>query len=278
MADWESTHLIDLLNTIYRYLLLRFVSFSLPLPCSSSPRVWSNLCRFILKNGRLSSTKVRGSLLLCSESICLSSRKYDNYPGVARQFCVPTQLATSLGTKHRAVSGPFLLRRERHRQAAIYNGNMNSQSSFVDSSNSYADVARFFDMSTVSASPNSCYVQTPIHNNLHPSTCYNFNNLQHVYSNSHASSAPKVYMPMNNVMNSVNQYEAPNVINFNNMQNNISPFYSSANNLQFFCSPSHMPMDNTICYLISYIFTNWRHHTSLHVNSRENWFFVRTIL
>jgi hypothetical protein len=55
-------------------------------------------------------------------------------------------------------------------------------------------------------------------------------------------------MPMNNVMNLVNQYEAPNVINFNNMQNNVSPFYSSANNLQFFASPSHMPMDSAACY------------------------------
>jgi hypothetical protein len=99
---------------------------------------------------------------------------------------------------------------------------MNSQSSFVDSNNSYADVARFFDMSTVSASPNSCYVQTPIQNNLHPLTCYNFNNLHHVYSNSHASAALEVHMPMNNVMNSVNQYEAPNVINFSSMQNNVS--------------------------------------------------------
>jgi hypothetical protein len=68
---------------------------------------------------------------------------------------------------------------------------MNSQSSFVDANNSYAEVARFFDMSTVSASPNSCYVQTPVQNNLHPSTCYNFNNLQHVYSNSYASAAPR---------------------------------------------------------------------------------------
>jgi hypothetical protein len=127
-------------------------------PCPSSSRVWFNLYRFALKSGRLSSTKARGSLLLCSESIRSSSRKHGDYLGVARQFCVPTQLATPLGMKHRAVSGPFLLRRERHQQAAVYNGNMNSQSSLVDSNNSYADVARFFDMSTVSASPNSCYV------------------------------------------------------------------------------------------------------------------------
>jgi hypothetical protein len=97
----------------------------------------------------------------------------------------------------------------------------------------------------------------PIQNNLHPSSCYNFDNLQHVYSNSHASAAPEVHMPMNNVMNSVNQYEAPNVINFNNMQNNVSPFYSSANNLQFFASPSHMPMDSTTRYGTSSYLTNY---------------------
>jgi hypothetical protein len=134
---------------------------------------------------------------------------------------------------------------------------MNSQSSFVDSNNSYADVARFFDMSTVSASPNSCYMQTPIQNNLHPSTCYNFNNLQHVYSNSHTSAAPEVHMPMNNVMNLVNQYETPNVTNFNNIQNNVSPFYSSVNNLRFFASPSHMPMDCVTCYGTSSYLANY---------------------
>jgi hypothetical protein len=114
---------------------------------------------------------------------------------------------------------------------------MNSQSSFVDANNYYADIARFFDMSTVSASPNSCYVQTLMQNNLQSSTFYNFNNLQHVYSDSHVSAAPEVHMPMNNVMSSVFWYEAPNVINFSSMQNNVSSFYSSANNLQYFGSP-----------------------------------------
>jgi hypothetical protein len=74
---------------------------------------------------------------------------------------------------------------------------MNSQSSFVDSNNYYADVARFFDMSTVSASPNSCYVQMPMQNNLQSSTFYNFNNLQHADSDSHALAALEVHMPMN---------------------------------------------------------------------------------
>jgi hypothetical protein len=94
-------------------------------------------------------------------------------------------------------------------------------------------------------------------NNLHPSTCYNLNNLQHIYSNYHTSAAPEVHMPMTNVMNSVNQYETPSVIHFNNIQNNVSPFYSSANNLQFSASPSHMPMDSvtgygTTSYLANY--------------------------
>jgi hypothetical protein len=103
-------------------------------------------------------------------------------------------------------------------------------------------------MSTVSASPNSYNVQTPMQNNLRPSTYYDSSNLQHVYANSHASAAPEVHMPMNNVMSSVNKYETPNVINFNSMQNNDSSFYPSANNLQYFCSPSHMPMDREISH------------------------------
>jgi hypothetical protein len=53
---------------------------------------------------------------------------------------------------------------------------MHPQSSFIDANNSYAEVARFFAMNTVSASANSCYVQMPMQNNVHPSTCYNFDN------------------------------------------------------------------------------------------------------
>jgi hypothetical protein len=58
-------------------------------------------------------------------------------------------------------------------------------------------------------------------------------------------------------MNLVNQYETPNVTNFNNIQNNVSPFYSSANNLQFFASPSHMPMDSATCYGTSSYLANY---------------------
>jgi hypothetical protein len=125
---------------------------------------------------------------------------------------------------------------------------MNSQSSFVDANNSYAEVARFFDMNTVSGSPSSCYVQTPMQNNIYPSTYYDSSNLQHVYANSHASATLEFYIPMNNVMSSVDQYETPNVINFNIMQNNVSSFYSFANNLQYFGSPSHMTMDREIVH------------------------------
>jgi hypothetical protein len=119
------------------------------------------------------------------------------------------------------------------------------------------DVARSSYRLTTSAIPNSYYVQTPIENNLHALTSYNFSNLQHVYSNSHASATPDIYTPMNDVMSLVNQYETPNVINFSIMQNSVSPFYSSANNLQYFGSPSHMPMDraigdSTTSYLANY--------------------------
>jgi hypothetical protein len=87
MKKWpiESTQL----QSIVISFTVSFIVLSLS--CPSSPRVWFNLYRFVLKSGRLSSTKARGSLLLCSESIRSSSRKHGDYPGVARQFCVPTE-------------------------------------------------------------------------------------------------------------------------------------------------------------------------------------------
>jgi hypothetical protein len=94
-------------------------------------------------------------------------------------------------------------------------------------------------------------------NNLHASTSYNFSNLRYTYSNSHASTTPEVHMPMNNVINSFNQYETSNVINCNSMQNNVSPFYSSANNLQYFGSPSYMPMDSATCYSTTSYLANY---------------------
>jgi hypothetical protein len=139
---------------------------------------------------------------------------------------------------------------------------MNFQSFYADANKSYVDVARSYDMCSTSASPISYYVQMPMQNNLHDLNSYSFSNMQHVYSNSHASATPEVHMPMNNVMNSVNQYETPNIINFNSMQNSVSPFYSSANNLQYVGSPSHMPMDTTIShdttsYLANYSQTSY---------------------
>jgi hypothetical protein len=64
-------------------------------------------------------------------------------------------------------------------------------------------------------------------------------------------------MPMDNVMNSVNQYETPNVINFNSMQNSVSPFNLSANNLQYVDSPKHMPMDRTIDHVNTSCLSNY---------------------
>ena len=121
---------------------------------------------------------------------------------------------------------------------------MYHQSSFVDANNSYVDVARSFHMRSVSANPSSYYVQKPMQNNLHASN--NFSNLQHAYSNSHASATPEIHMPMNNMMSSVNQYETSNVSNFNSTSESVSRFYSSANHSQYVGSPSNMPMDREI--------------------------------
>ena len=121
---------------------------------------------------------------------------------------------------------------------------MNPQSSYVDVDYSYVDVARSFDMCTVSASPSFYYVQKPMQNNLHAST--HLSNLQHVNSNSHASATPEIHMPMNNMTNSVNPHETRDFRNFNGMQPSVSSLYSSANNLQSLDSSSNMPMDREI--------------------------------
>jgi hypothetical protein len=84
----SQSNLYTIQSIIFTYCFLYLRSSP---PCLSSPRVWFNLYRFALKSGRFSFTKVRGSLLLCSESIRSSSRKHGDYPSVARQFCVPTQ-------------------------------------------------------------------------------------------------------------------------------------------------------------------------------------------
>jgi hypothetical protein len=115
---------------------------------------------------------------------------------------------------------------------------MNTHLPYIDASYCYTDITRSFDIHTTSASPSSYYVQEPMQNS----------NFQHVNSNLHASATPEIYMPMNNMMNYVSQYETPNVINFNSMQNNVSSFYPSANNLQYFGSSSRMPMDREISH------------------------------
>ena len=119
---------------------------------------------------------------------------------------------------------------------------MYHQSIYVDANCSSIDVARSFDMRSVSASPSSYYVQKPMQNNLHASN--SFSNLQHAYSNSHASVTPETHMPMNNMTSSV--YETPNIRNFNSTSESVSPFYSSANHSQYVGSPSNMPMDREI--------------------------------
>ena len=80
--------------------------------------------------------------------------------------------------------------------------------------------------------------------NLHDSTSYKFSNMRHMYPNSHASATPQIYMPMNNMMSSVNQVETPYVGTSNVMQQSVSSFYSSANNLQY-VNPN-MPVDRGI--------------------------------
>ena len=96
---------------------------------------------------------------------------------------------------------------------------MNTQFTYVDANNAYV-VARSYNEHNVSASPSfinhaSNYVQRLMHPNLHDSTSYNFSNMQHMYPNSHASATPQIYMPMNNMMSSVNQVETPYVGNSN---------------------------------------------------------------
>ena len=123
--------------------------------------------------------------------------------------------------KLRTVSSSFLLRRDRHQVAAIYEGSMNSQFTYVDANNSYV-VARSPYEHTLSVNPSfvnytSNYVQGPIQSNLHVSTSYDTSNMHHMYSNSHASATPEIHRPMNNMMSLVNKVETPHVGTYNNM-------------------------------------------------------------
>ena len=106
---------------------------------------------------------------------------------------------------------------------------MNTQFTYVDANNAYV-VARSSNEHNVSASPSfinhaSNYVQGPMQNNLHASNSYKFSNMQHMYPNSHASATPQIYMPMNNMMSSVNQVETPYVGTSNGMQQSVSSSY-----------------------------------------------------
>ena len=137
-------------------------------------------------------------------------------------------MATPLGTKLRKVSGPFLLRKDRHQGFAIYEGNMNNQSPHVDANNSYG-VTRSFNEYTISANPSfvnymSNYMQGPIKSNLHALTSYDTSNMHHMYSNSHASAIPQIHMLMNNMMSSIDRVETPHVGTYNNMQQSVAPF------------------------------------------------------
>jgi hypothetical protein len=123
---------------------------------------------------------------------------------------------------------------------------MNSQFTHEDANNSYV-VARSPNEHNASANPSffnyaSNHMQEPTQNSLHASS-YNFSNM-HMYPNPHASATPQTYMPMNNMVSSVHQVETPHVGTFNNMQQSVSPFYSSAPNLQY--AISNMSVDRGI--------------------------------
>ena len=136
---------------------------------------------------------------------------------------------------------------------------MNTQFTYVDANNVYV-VARSSNEHNVSASPSfinhaSNYVQEPMQQNLHASTSYNFSNMQHMYPNSHASTTPQIYMPMNNMMSSVNQVETPYVRTSNGMQQSVSSFYSSANNLQY--ANPNVPVDRGIGHVTTSYLANY---------------------
>ena len=129
---------------------------------------------------------------------------------------------------------------------------MNTQFPFVDANNPYV-VAGSPNEHNVSASPSfinhaSNYAQGPMQNNLHVSNSYDFSNMQHMYPNPHASVTPQIHMPMNNMMGSVNRFETPDVKNSNSIEESVSPFYSSATNLQY-VNPN-VPVDRELAMLL----------------------------
>ena len=62
---------------------------------------------------------------------------------------------------------------------------------------------------------------------------------------------------MNNMMSSANQYETLDVRNFTDMQENVSPSYSSAINSQYMSPPQCVPMDMTIGYATTSYLANY---------------------
>ena len=125
---------------------------------------------------------------------------------------------------------------------------MNTQSPHVDANNSYG-VTRSFNEYTLSANPSfinytSNYMQGPIESNLHASTSYDTSNMHHMYSNSHASATPEICRPINHMLSMGNQFGTPHVGTFNNIQQSVSPFYSSATNLHYV--NSNMPVNRGI--------------------------------
>ena len=155
---------------------------------------------------------------------------------------------------------------------------MNTQFPFVDANNAYV-VAGSSNEHNVSASPSfinhvSNYVQGLMQENLHDSTSYNFSNMQHMYSNSHASATPQIHMPMNNMMSLVNQFETPHVKISNSIQESVSPFYSSATNLQYVIQPCRWMGESAMLllairpitlnrHMLHPILVIFQHHTQL---------------
>jgi hypothetical protein len=145
----------------------------------------------------------------------------------------------------------LLLQGGRHQGFAIYNGGMSTQFNYVDANNTYVNVARFFDKHGVSARPQvfnyeSDYAQKLMQTNLHASNYYDASNRQHMSPNSHALATPQIHMPMNSMMSSVNHYQTSHDWSFNNMQGDVSAYYSSAISPQFASPSENMPMDGKI--------------------------------
>ena len=136
---------------------------------------------------------------------------------------------------------------------------MYHQSPYVDANNPYV-VARSPNEHVVSASPSfinntSDYVQHPVHN-LYASSS-NFGNMQHMYTNPHASATPEIYMSMNNMLSSVNQAETSYVGASSNVQQSVSHFYSSASSTQYINSSMNTPMDREIGHATTSYLANY---------------------